>query len=477
MMVKIEQFVIEGLGHQSYLVADEASGLAAVIDPRRDVDVYLHAAQRANVQITHILETHIHNDYISGSRELAARTEAAIVASALNPLRYPSHEVRERDRISVGQISFEVLATPGHTPEHVSYLLREPEKELPGALFSGGSLLVSSAGRTDLLGDEMTLTLTRQQYHTLRRLLTTLPGQVAVYPTHGAGSFCQSSSSSGTARTTTIAQEQLLNPAALAQNEDEFVENLLSGFTAYPTYYRYMGAINKNGPRVLGALPDPPALDPHEISRRMHQDIPLIDGRKREEFAFAHIPGSLNIELDETFATYVGWLLPFNVPLLLLIEDEEGQREAVVQLMRIGYERVEGYLDGGLTSWRAAALPTQSFERIDIETLYKRLLRVEPFMILDVRRPDEWCKGHIPGSHHIHVGDLPQRIDELPSGIPIATICHTGQRAQIAASIIAATGREVIVVQGGMGQWYKNGMPFVSCESEAKTRPLSHSHP
>jgi hydroxyacylglutathione hydrolase len=474
MTVKIEQFVIEGLGHQSYLITDEASGNAAVVDPRRDVDVYLQAANSAGVRITHVLETHIHNDYITGSRELAARTGAAIVASALDPLHYPFTPVREGDRFSVGQLSFQALATPGHTPAHTSYLLFAPQAEQPDALFSGGSLLVASVGRTDLLGEDMTLTLTHQQYQSLQHLLTTLPGQVHVYPTHGAGSFCLSNGKSSAERSTTIAQELLVNPAALAKSEEDFVERQLAGYSAYPTYYNYMAPINRAGPRILGTLPTPPALSPHEVNMRLQQGIPLIDARPRGAFAHAHIPGSLNMALENSFATYVGWLLPFNTPLMLLIEDEAGRHEAVVQLIRIGYERIEGYLDGGLALWKADALPTSKLETIDIETLYKRLLRNESFLVLDVRRIEEWDNGHIPGSMHIHIAELAQRMHELPRDLPIMVICHTGYRAGIAASMIAGSGREAVAVRGGMGDWLKGGLPFASCESNSrnKTRPL-----
>jgi hydroxyacylglutathione hydrolase len=457
--MNIEQFVIEGLGHQSYYIFDSESGTAAIVDPRRDVDVYLQAAQRTQVRITHILETHIHNDYITGSRELVARTGATIYASAIDPLHYEHQPVREGDHFKVGSLSFTVLATPGHTPEHVSYLLHEPGNQVPTALFSGGSLLAANAGRTDLLGEALTLTLTRQQYHTLRRLLDTLPGQVRVYPTHGAGSFCMSTGSDSP-RSTTIAQERMVNPAAVAKNEDEFVQRQMAGYSEYPTYYRYMGPTNKEGPTVLGALPTPPPLSPQEVQERLRAGMPLVDGRGREAFALEHVPGSLNIEVDGSFATYVGWTLPFNVPLMILIEDEDGRREAVVQLIRIGYERVEGYVDGGLSAWKAAALPTSQFASLDLETFYRRWSRRESFVVLDVRRSDEWREGHIPGALHIHVGDLAERLHELPKEPPIMTICHSGHRAEIAASMIAATGREVIAVRDGMEEWFKRGWPL-----------------
>ncbi len=472
-MLHVEQFVVEGLGHQSYCILDDTQGEAAVVDPRRDVDVYMQAVERRGLRITHILETHIHNDYISGARELAARTGATIVASAQKPLQYSYYPVKDGDRFSVGQLMFSALATPGHTPEHTSYLLSAPGGAQPEGLFSGGSLLVGNAGRTDLLGEAMTLTLTRQQYRSLCRLLESLPGQLRVYPTHGAGSFCMSTPGNG-ARTTTIAQERLVNPAALARNEDEFVQHQIAGYTLYPHYYRFMGRINQEGPRILGTLPPLPALSPQHVRSYLSQGISLIDGRQREGFARAHVPGSLNIELDDQFATYVGWILPFNVPLMLLIEDEAGRREAVVQLLRIGYEQVTGYLDGGITSWEAAALPVEHFANISLEKFYKLWSRHEPFMVLDVRRPDEWRTGHIPDAYHIHLGELPQRMTELPLDVPIAVVCHSGFRAEIAASMLAAKGWEVIAVNDGMEEWLRRGWPSVT--SSAPATPLGSEH-
>ena len=336
-------------------------------------------------------------------------------------------------------------------------------------------MLAANAGRTDLLGKEMMLTLTRQQYHTLRRLLDTLPGQVRVYPTHGAGSFCLSTGSDSP-RSTTIAQERMVNPAAVAKDEDEFIQRQIAGYSEYPAYYRYMGPTNREGPRVLGTLPTPPPFSPLEVQERLRMGMPLVDGRRREAFAREHIPGSLNIELDGSFGTYAGWTLPFNVPLMILIEDEDGRREAVVQLIRIGYERVEGYVDGGIQAWKAAALPVNQFEEIDLETFYKRWSRHEPLVVLDVRRSDEWREGHIPDALHIHVGDLAQRVHELPKDQPIATICQSGHRAEIAASMLAATGRKVIAVRSGMEDWLRKGWPSSTSVDGSTMPPTEHDH-
>lgn len=477
--MQIEQFFLDGLGHQSYFVTEGTGGMAAIVDPRRDVEVYLAAARRANARITHILETHIHNDYVTGARELAAQTGATIVASAGAHLAYEHQPVQDGERFQVGELSFQVMATPGHTPEHVSYVLYKPEHTTPHAVFSGGSMLVGGAGRTDLLGAGMTLTLTRQQYQSLRRLLETLPNSVLVYPTHGAGSFCAASAVSPS-RSTTIGQERLVSPAAQAQSEEDFVKRQLAGYSAYPRYYNYMHDINQGGPSILGNLPELLALSPQIVQERMGAGIPLVDGRSRDAFAREHVPGSLNIELDSSFGTYVGWLLPFNVPLMLLIEDEDGRREAVVQLVRIGYEQTQGYLEGGIASWKAAAFPVERFERIDIDTLYKRWQQHSSFTVVDVRRDDEWHEGHIPDALHFHVGDLPQHLDELPHDRPLVTICRSGHRAEIAASIIAATGREVVAVQGGVPDWMARGWPTSTDEDSglfSLRDQATHAHP
>jgi hydroxyacylglutathione hydrolase len=304
-----------------------------------------------------------------------------------------------------------------------------------------------------------------------------LPGQVRVYPTHGAGSFCLSSNHAS-ARTTTIAQERLVNPVALARDEEEFVQRQIAGYAEYPAYYRFMGPTNREGPAILGTVPTPAPLSPQEVSARLRAGMPLVDGRDRAAFASQHVPGSLNIELDSTFGTYVGWTLPFNVPLMILIEDEPGWREAIVQLIRIGYERVEGFVDGGIHAWQAAALPTSQLATMDLATCYQRWSRREPGIVLDVRRSDEWRAGHIPGALHIHVGDLAQRMQELPQDQPILTMCQTGYRAELAASMIAVTGREVIAVREGMGVWNQRGWPSQQEVSEVDEGhdPLHQTH-
>ena len=461
----IEPVVVEGLGHHSYVILERAAGGAAVIDPRRDVALYLQIASAGGARITHIFETHLHNDYVSGARELAACTGATIIAAAEAHLAYPHRPVQDGDSLRVGTLIFQVVATPGHTPAHVSYLVNESGQQTPAVLFSGGSLIAGSAGRTDLLGPALTTTLTYQQYHSIRRLLDTLPPEVLVYPTHGAGSFCVASTGAP-AHSTTIGQERLANPVAQVADAETFVRQQLAAYSVYPRYYAYMKEINQQGPRILGTLPPLPALTPQQVQAWISEGIPLVDGRSRASFAREHVPGSINIELAPTFGTYVGWLLPFNAPLLLLVEDEPARREAVVQLIRIGYERTLGALEGGITAWKAAGLPGERLPQMELEELALRWQRQELLALLDVRRAEEWRAGHIPGAQHMHVADLLEHLHEVPREVPIATICASGQRAQIAASILAASGRQAIAVQGGVPDWIRQGLPVETAPAE-----------
>lgn len=471
----IQQFFIEGLGHQSYLVTDGVSGTAVVIDPRRDIDIYLEAATKAGVTITHAFETHLHNDYITGARELKNRYNVQIVTSAEGHVDYADIHVNDEDVVTVGQATFQVWATPGHTLEHVSYLLFNNQEE-PMAIFSGGSMLAAGAGRTDLLGEGLTITLSRYQYRSLRRILDSLPDTVTVYPTHGAGSFCSAAVTEEPVHYTTVAQEKIDSPAAQAADEVDFVKKQMAGHIAYPTYYRYMYEINHDGPGLLGDISHVPAMSPKEVHHHLLEGIPLIDGRPREEFAREHVPGSINIEHDSLFGTYIGWILPFNIPMMLNMSAVEEHDDAIRQLIRIGYETTEGYLDGGIPAWKAAEYPTHSYERILLDEFAARWQMGEEFAIVDVRRYDEWLEGHIPGAIHAPVGDIYRHLTTLPIDKTIVVYCKTGHRASMAASIIASTGRTVIAVQGGAPDWVARGLP-TDIPAERPAAIAIHAHP
>ena len=394
--------VTAGLGDNSYVLA--SGGEALVVDPQRDVNRYLDAARSRGAEITTVLETHVHNDYVSGAVELRDATGAEIVGPAAAGYRFPHRGVIEGDQIVVGKLHLTVLETPGHTPEHVSYLLYEEGADAPAAVFTGGSLMVGGAGRTDLVSEQHTGWLTRDQYRTLRRLAT-LPDEIQILPTHGAGSFC-GAAPGRKERTSTMGEERRLNAALAAPDEESFVHQQLTGLLAYPIYYRHMAPINRAGPRVLrGSFGDPPGLSADEFERRVEAGAWAVDGRWRVQFARAHVPGSINVELADSFGSYVGWVVPFGEPLVLVLPEpeEDSLAEAVAQLVRIGYERVEGYLAGGVEAWRDAGRPLRSYPVAGLEELCRTYRSGRPPQVLDVRQRTEWDAGHIDGSRHVFV--------------------------------------------------------------------------
>ena len=445
----VESFVVAGLGHSSYLVGREGSRDVLVIDPKRDVQDYLDAADQHGARITHVLETHNHNDFVSGSRELANLTGAQVCAASESGIQYQFRSLREGQSFSVAGIDFTVLATPGHTPEHISFLASDGGQR---ALFSGGSLLVGAVGRTDLLGWELADPLARLLYHSVQDKLARLGDDVALYPTHGAGSFC-GSGNLNSRRSSTIGAERISNPALAQQSEDEFVAQQLGQLGAYPNYYNYMRAINQSGPRLLGRLPDAHPLSVEWARELLADGRLVVDGREPSHFAPLHIAGAFNVALsDEAFAPWVGWVTPFNSPLLLVLEREEHDwPEASMSLLRIGYEQVDGYLAGGMQAWQQAGLPVQQMAQIPAAQLQARLEADPNLTLVDVRDDREWAAGHLPNALHIEAGKLAQRLGELPRERPIVTVCAAGFRSSIAASILQRAGfPQVYSTLGGM---------------------------
>ena len=439
--------VTPGLGDNTYVVT--SGGEAAVIDPQRDAARFLDVAEARGATIRYVLETHVHNDYVSGAMELQKATGAEVVAPAGGGYRFPVREVAEGDEIRLGDVRLVAMETPGHTPEHVSYLLYQRGSDVPSAVFTGGSLMVEGAGRTDLLGPDRTDELTRAQYRTLQRLAR-LTDEVRVLPTHGAGSFCGAAGPPPANRTSTVGRERVRNGALQAKDEDAFIARQLRNLQAYPTYYRHMAGINRSGPDVLGGMPTPPALDPEELAKLLDRSVWLVDARFRAPFARAHVPGSVNVELDETFSSYVGWVVPFNDPIALVVpEPEEGAlEEAVTQLLRIGYERIEGYLKGGLSAWRSSGRPVASYRVAGLEELCRAYRQGRHPSVLDVRQRTEWDEGHLEGSRHLFVGDLAGAIDQVPSEQEQWVICATGHRASTAASMLDREGIPARLVDG-----------------------------
>jgi len=452
----LELFTTEGLGDASYLIASE--GEAALVDPQRDAWRFLAVAEARGLRVTRVLETHVHNDYLSGALEVRAATGAEIVAPARGGYAFSHLGADEGTTVEIGGLRLTAMATPGHTPEHIAWAVGavgDDDDAAPEGVFSGGSLLVGTAGRTDLLGDARTDELTELQAVSLRRLAA-LPPTVRILPTHGAGSFC-SAGPAAPSRMTSIRSELARNPVLAAMAAGDFRDALLGGLGRFPDYYAHMAPLNRAGPRVLGKLPETPALDAGGLAAAAHAGARIVDGRPRAEFAAVHIKGSLNIEFDGTFAAYVGWLLPFDAPVALVLPEPVGGAvdEAVTQLLRIGFEHVAGALSGGIDAWRVDGRPTSSYPTASMDDVYAEAAAGSMPPLLDVRQPIEWRDdGVIAGARTIFVADLAGRLDEVPRDRRITVACKAGGRAAIAASLLDAAGFEVrLVAEGGQLGW------------------------
>lgn len=436
----IDLFVTPGLGDNSFLLV--SGDEAAAIDPQRDVARLLEAAAARGARVRYAIETHVHNDYVSGAAELRQATGAEIAGPARAGFGFPFRSLDDGDELAIGDVRLVALATPGHTPEHTSYVLHRDGA--PVALFSGGSLIVGSAGRTDLLGPERTEELTRAQYRTMRRLRE-LPDQVALLPTHGAGSFCATASPGGE-RTSTLGDERRSNAALADLDEEAFVRQQLSGLVAFPDYYAHMAPINRAGPPVYGEVPIPPPLSAERVAGLLATGARLVDARDGASFARAHVPGSLNVPLEASFGSYVGWLVPFGSPIVLLVPDRGALVEGATQLFRIGYERLEGYLERGIEAWTAERREVASYPTIELDDLLDELARGEAGDVVDVRQRAEWDAGHLEGSRHVFVGDLPDRLDAFDAGTRSTVVCASGYRSAMAASLLDRAGVPVRLV-------------------------------
>ncbi|MFN6548698.1 rhodanese-like domain-containing protein [Mycolicibacterium nivoides] len=426
-----------GLGDRSYLVADGDTG--AVIDPQRDIDRVLELADHRGVRITHVLETHIHNDYVTGGLELARTTDAEyVVAPGDDQLGYQYHAVRDGDTVEVGTFQFRVVHTPGHTQHHVSYALHDSHGT-PVAVFTGGSMLHGTTGRTDLLGQEHTEAMSHAQFHSVRKLANELPGEVEVYPTHGFGSFCSSTPASGDS--STIAEQRNTNPA-LTQDEQTYVDELIAGLSEYPAYYAHMGVINTQGPDPVDlSLPQP--VEPAELRRRIDAGEWVIDLRSRTAFAAGHLAGTLGFELSGSFVAYLGWLYTWGAPLTLIGDDHYQILAARRELARIGVDNVTGSAAGDIHTIAENA-PLRSYRVADFNDLAETT-NTATFTVLDVRRADEYRSSHVTGAMNIPLHELPGRINDVPAG-DVWVHCASGYRSSIAASMIDQPHRNVILV-------------------------------
>lgn len=448
----IEPFVDTGLGNSSYLVGSHDTKKGILIDPLRDVDRYLHAASERGIQVTHVLDTHLHADFVSGNREIAHQTEAVIGASAEAKLGFDHQPLTEDSVIDLGAFQIRVMTTPGHTPEHISFLLVEPDSKTPFALFSGGALIVGGAARTDLLTPELTQPLARQLYHTIHEKLLKLPDSVDVFPTHGSGSYCVAPASKE--RTTTIGRERSSNSLALAHSEEEFVQRALEGLSSYPAYYKYLREVNQRGARILGGVPVLKPLSAGEVKELMEAGVVVLDVRHGKPFAAGHIPNSYGIRVDAPLTTWAGWLIPFGSRLVLVAESADQAIEATRQLIRIGYDDLVGRLEGGIDAW-AREFPVETIPSMNAKELRERLDEV---MLIDVRQKSEWDEGHIPGAVHFEGGRVAWEDLPFPYDKPLAIQCSSGNRSMSVSSVLRRRGyRNVIQVEGGIRKWERNG--------------------
>lgn len=453
-----ERVQTKGIAALSYLIGDDESGTAAVIDPRADVDVYIKLARRHGVSITHVMETHIHADLVSGARELAACCDAGrIVASCEGGAEYgfEIQKARSGDRFEFGETILTVRHTPGHTPEHIAYEASAKGCDSPWGVFTGDSLFVASAGRPDLLGKDADQ-LASQLYDTLFDYFGNLPDGTLIHPSHGHGSPC--GADIGDRLVSTIGYEKQFNPYFQMTGREEFVEHALSTAPPEPTYYKRMKKLNAAGPEVLGCLPAVPALSAAAFKAALEDGQSLlIDTRHALAFGGGHIPGALNIGATPMLTVWAGWLLDPEMPLLLILEDEDSVERITAWFVRSGYTRFTGYLAGGMSAWdkaggRLAEIPQMTVHEVE--------RRGKGLRILDVRAPSEWEAGHIPQAKHLFLGDLPRKGGELDKSEPIVTYCASGYRASIAASILKKQGvKDVRTIPGSWAAWQAAGLP------------------
>ena len=449
----------------SSIIGSEQSGQCAVIDPVRDVDQYTSIASNHGVRISYALETHLHNDFISGARELAAQTGCQVGASASGGTLFPSVRLEDGDEFDLGEFKLKVLHTPGHTPEHISFLVEEQGE--PTGIFTGGALIMGGAARVDLLGSRVAPFLARWLHQTIHGKLLKLPDSVRVYPTHGGGSFCSAAAPQGGDKTsTTIGEEREHNPFAAQTEESGFVQFALTGLGSYPSYYKYMADMNRRGPDVLGGVPQPASLTALSVRNQLGENALLVDARQQLLFNEQHVPGSFAVPFEDNFATWLGWLLPLGQPLILLPPAPAHQDAMVRQLIRIGYDRINGFLAGGFEAWKSAGLPTESAKGIDLETLKDLSGQDHAPMILDVRQRSEYHAGHIKGALNIELGELQEHLDGLPREIPVVTVCASGMRASMAGGILQRDGRDNVQVlaESGTAGWIDQGYPSATGE-------------
>ena len=450
MALDVVPVVDVGLGNTTWLV-DLGDGRALAVDPSRDLRALRAAAQQRGLAIAFSADTHLHADFLTGAVDLAAEG-AEVLAPAADGRRPPHTGLTDGDEVDLGGLVLRAVGTPGHTDGHLSFLLLDGDR--PVGVFTGGSLIVGAAARTDLSGAERTEGLARAQWRSLQRLLV-LPDEVQVWPTHGAGSFC--SAPPGAARSSTIGRERATNALLRSGTEDAFVAALLAGLGSCPGYFQHLAELNRRGPRPLTGSPALAALSVEQVVAAVDAGALVIDVRPVQAFAAAHLPGAVSLPLRPAFATWLGWTTDMTTPLVLVRDADQDPEEIVWQALKIGYEHLTGELDGGTAAWRAAGRPTRSTALLDAGAL-------DGSAVLDVRQRSEFDGGHVPGATSVELGRLAEGVSPPPAP-RTAVMCGHGERAMTAASLLERAGRrDVAVVVGGPDDW-----------ADATGRPLSRS--
>jgi hydroxyacylglutathione hydrolase len=456
-----EQFYLGCLAHASYLLI--SNGEAVVVDPQRDVDIYIEAAKKHGAVIRHVFETHLHADFVSGHNELALRTGAQIFIGPNSGATLPHVEVRDGFELQVGTLRIRVLETPGHTAESVCLLITDEEKSLePWAVLTGDTLFVGDVGRPDLSKAFTADVLAGMLFDSLHNKLLTLPGNVTVYPGHGAGSLC--GRNLGASRSSTIRTERLTNYALQIETRDEFIRQLTANLPPRPDYFRQDAQINRGGAPALGDLPALLPVTPDELSRILEQGGIGVDVRSAEDFAARHIPGSVNIPLSGQFASWAGTLIDLNSCPVLIADTSEQRTEARTRLARIGLDRERGYLEGGVDGWENAGFELATLPQIGVQNLNMRL-GSEALHVLDVRRGPEWQNAHLGIAMHHPLDDFKARLPHLARQEPVVVMCKSGYRSSIACSLLQRAGfSNVINVIGGFDAWKRAGLPIAGEE-------------
>lgn len=445
--MRIHEFVDEGLGHSSYLV-DLDDGSTAIVDPPRFPIAHEHLADSLGLSIAWTIDTHSHADYVTGSPGLVARRGAVFVAPAASNLETSHHPVVDGDIVELADgITLTALATPGHTPDHHAYVLTEHGR--PMALFSGGSLMVGTVGRTDLCGPDLAVPLAHEMFRGLRRF-DRLPDDLVVYPTHGAGSFCSAPGSSQ--RTSTLGHERATNPLFSIDDEDTFVERLVAGFGSFPDYFVRLPEVNRLGPTRYDTLPTLASLTPDDVAGHLAVGGILVDARPAAAFAAGHIPGSMSNTLRPVFASWLGWLVEPDRQLVFVLDDDQDRADLVRQCLDVGHEHLVGELAGGIDAWTKSGRPVATIPFVGAADVAEA--------IIDVRQANEYASGHVPGARNVELGQITM---VEPTVGQVTVMCGHGERAMTGASLLAAGGhRDVSVLDGGPDTW-----------SSATERPLT----